>query len=164
MNSLTFVHLLFFCNLPFRPKQFLDGSLECWISEVSCSQNVRLHIIWPAYFHYFTEFPRAVMKLLRNPVYMLLNLASVFEMVIVTGFITFVPKYLETQFGLRTSQANLYTGKGDQWCIFTLWTSSRLRLLLSIVGNFLHFAARICPTCSYPFPPVHRLLICHDEI
>ena len=98
------------------------------------------------------------MKLLRNPVYMLLNLASVFEMVIVTGFITFVPKYLETQFGLRTSQANLYTGKGDQWCIFTLWTSSRLRLLLmSIVGNFLHFATRICPTCRYPFPPVHRL-------
>ena len=60
------------------------------------------------------------MKLLRNPVYMLLNLASVFEMVIVTGFITFVPKYLETQFGLRTSKANLYTGKRDQWCIFTL--------------------------------------------
>lgn len=51
------------------------------------------------------------MKLLKNPVYMLLNLASVFEMVIVTGFITFVPKYLETQFGLRTSQANLYTGE-----------------------------------------------------
>lgn len=57
------------------------------------------------------EFPKAVMKLLKNPVYMLLNLTSVFEMVIVTGFITFVPKYLETQFDLRTSEANLYTGR-----------------------------------------------------
>ena len=67
-------------------------------------------------YHYFpsffaVEFPQALMKLLKNPVYMLLNLATVFEMVIVTGFITFIPKYLETQFDLRTSEANLYTGK-----------------------------------------------------
>jgi len=41
---------------------------------------------------------------------MLLNVATVFEMVIVTGFITFVPKYIETQFDTKTSQANLYTG------------------------------------------------------
>ena len=57
------------------------------------------------------EFPQALMKLFKNPVYMLMNLVSVFEMVIVTGFITFIPKYLETQFDLRTSEANLYTGE-----------------------------------------------------
>lgn len=61
-------------------------------------------------FIMFAEFPQALVKLLKNPVYMLANLASVFEMMIVTGFLTFIPKYLETQFDLRTSEANLYTG------------------------------------------------------
>ncbi|XP_067936676.1 solute carrier organic anion transporter family member 5A1-like [Watersipora subatra] len=56
------------------------------------------------------EFPKALMKLLRNPIYMLLMVTTVLEMIIVTGFLTFMPKYLETQFQLRTSEANLYTG------------------------------------------------------
>lgn len=60
--------------------------------------------------HFFVDFPGALAKLLRNPVYLLLNLATVFEMIIVTGFLTYVPKYLQTQFDVKSSEANLYTG------------------------------------------------------
>lgn len=56
------------------------------------------------------EIPRAILKLLKNPVYALLLPAISCEIAIVSGFVVFLPKYIETQFGTSTSMANLFTG------------------------------------------------------
>ncbi|KAK7091377.1 solute carrier organic anion transporter family member 5A1-like [Littorina saxatilis] len=56
------------------------------------------------------EIPRAILKLLKNPVYALLLPAISCEIAIVSGFVVFLPKYIETQFGTSTSVANLFTG------------------------------------------------------
>ena len=47
---------------------------------------------------------------MKNPVYMLLNLGGTFVMIIVTGFLTFAPKFIETQFYIKKSVASLITG------------------------------------------------------
>lgn len=60
--------------------------------------------------HFLADMPRSTFLLVKNPVYMLLNLGAVFEMIIVTGFLTFVPKYLETQFSLKKSLASIVAG------------------------------------------------------
>jgi len=57
------------------------------------------------------ELPKCFLLLLKNPIYMLINLDSVFKFSIVTGFLTFIPKYLETQFEIPTGEASLYAGK-----------------------------------------------------
>jgi len=44
---------------------------------------------------------------------MLTNIDAIFKMIIVTGFLTFVPKYMEVEFGIKTSEAALYTGMHD---------------------------------------------------
>ncbi|CAG5133316.1 unnamed protein product, partial [Candidula unifasciata] len=54
--------------------------------------------------------PKAVLHLLKNPVYAVLLPAICLEICIVAGFVVFLPKYLESQFGTSTSQANLLTG------------------------------------------------------
>lgn len=51
-----------------------------------------------------------MMRLLCNPVYVVTCLGSCMELAIVSGFVIFLPKYLETQFSLSNSQANLFTG------------------------------------------------------
>nr|KAG5698557.1 hypothetical protein BaRGS_027068 [Batillaria attramentaria] len=56
------------------------------------------------------EIPKSILKLLRNPVYALLLPAICCEIAIVSGFVVFLPKYIETQFGTSTSVANLFTG------------------------------------------------------
>lgn len=56
------------------------------------------------------EIPHSILKLLRNPVYALLLPAICCEIAIVSGFVVFLPKYIETQFGTSTSVANLFTG------------------------------------------------------
>ncbi|XP_076456638.1 solute carrier organic anion transporter family member 5A1-like [Babylonia areolata] len=56
------------------------------------------------------EIPKSILKLLKNPVYTLLLPAISCEIAIVSGFVVFLPKYIETQFGTSTSVANLFTG------------------------------------------------------
>lgn len=51
-----------------------------------------------------------MLRLLSNPIYMTTCLGSCMELVIVSGFIVFLPKYLETQFSLGKSQASVFTG------------------------------------------------------
>ena len=46
----------------------------------------------------------------RNPAYVLTCLGGCMELNIVSGFVVFLPKYLETQFSLGKSQASLFTG------------------------------------------------------
>ncbi|XP_059175220.1 solute carrier organic anion transporter family member 5A1-like [Physella acuta] len=56
------------------------------------------------------EIPKAVLHLLKNPVYAVMLPAICCEICIVSGFVVFLPKYLESQFGTSPSLANLYTG------------------------------------------------------
>ncbi|NXF10219.1 SO4C1 protein, partial [Smithornis capensis] len=49
------------------------------------------------------DFPMAFLILLRNPVLMSLIIASSSEALVATGFATFLPKYIENQFGKTSS-------------------------------------------------------------
>lgn len=50
-------------------------------------------------------------RLVCNPIYVVTCLGACMELVIVSGFVVFLPKYLETQFSLGKSQASVFTGK-----------------------------------------------------
>ncbi|CAG5122707.1 unnamed protein product, partial [Candidula unifasciata] len=56
------------------------------------------------------DIPKAVVHLIKNPVYTVMLPAICCEICIVSGFVVFLPKYLESQFGTSTSLANLFTG------------------------------------------------------
>lgn len=49
-------------------------------------------------------------RLITNPVYIVTCLGACMELMIVSGFVVFLPKYLETQFSLGKSQASVFTG------------------------------------------------------
>ncbi|NWI84515.1 SO4C1 protein, partial [Pitta sordida] len=49
------------------------------------------------------DFPVALLILLRNPVFMSLIIASSSEALVATGFATFLPKFIENQFGKSSS-------------------------------------------------------------
>ncbi|XP_072216184.1 solute carrier organic anion transporter family member 4C1 [Excalfactoria chinensis] len=51
----------------------------------------------------FKDFPIALLILLKNPVLMSLILATTSEALVATGFATFLPKFLENQFGMTSS-------------------------------------------------------------
>ncbi|XP_070533603.1 solute carrier organic anion transporter family member 5A1-like [Ptychodera flava] len=56
------------------------------------------------------DFPKAVGSLCTNPIYICISLAGAMELAIVTGFVTFIPKYLESQYAVTPSTASLLTG------------------------------------------------------
>ncbi|NXC39499.1 SO4C1 protein, partial [Penelope pileata] len=51
----------------------------------------------------FRDFPLALLVLLKNPVLMSLIIASTSESLVATGFATFLPKFIENQFGKTSS-------------------------------------------------------------
>lgn len=56
------------------------------------------------------QIPRCMWNLISNPVYIVTCLGSCMELSIVSGFLVFLPKYLETQFTIGKSEANLFAG------------------------------------------------------
>ena len=70
------------------------------------------------------DIPRSVWKLLTNKIYLVTCLGACMELIIVSGFIVFLPKYLETQFNLSKSMASMFTGgiaiPGNFFQLFTL--------------------------------------------
>ncbi|XP_060076397.1 solute carrier organic anion transporter family member 5A1-like [Ylistrum balloti] len=56
------------------------------------------------------DIPRSILNLLTNKIYLITCLGICCEISIVSGFVVFLPKYLETQFGTSKSVANLFTG------------------------------------------------------
>lgn len=44
--------------------------------------------------------------------FLFVSLSYTAECAIVTAFITFIPKFIESQFGIPASNASIYTGKG----------------------------------------------------
>ncbi|KAM8966641.1 solute carrier organic anion transporter family member 5A1 [Pelodytes ibericus] len=58
----------------------------------------------------FTDLPRAAVKILSNMTFLFVSLSYTAESAIVTAFITFIPKFIESQFGIPASSASIYTG------------------------------------------------------
>ncbi|XP_067138869.1 solute carrier organic anion transporter family member 3A1 [Centruroides vittatus] len=56
------------------------------------------------------DIPASMWRLLCNPIYVVTCLGSCMELSIVSGFVIFLPKYLETQFSIGKSEANIFTG------------------------------------------------------
>ncbi|XP_027461732.1 solute carrier organic anion transporter family member 4C1 isoform X2 [Zalophus californianus] len=56
------------------------------------------------------DFPAALKNLMRNTVFMCLVLSTASEALITTGFATFLPKFIENQFGLSSSFAATLAG------------------------------------------------------
>lgn len=56
------------------------------------------------------DIPVSMWRLVSNPVYVITCLGACMELIIVSGFVVFLPKYLETQFSLGKSQASVFTG------------------------------------------------------
>lgn len=69
--------------------------------------NIKIHDVFPL----LPDIPRSMLSLLKNDVYLVTCLGICCEIAIVSGFVVFLPKYLETQFGTTTSMANLFTGE-----------------------------------------------------
>ncbi|XP_066155367.1 solute carrier organic anion transporter family member 3A1-like isoform X1 [Euwallacea fornicatus] len=63
-----------------------------------------------AYGRDIKDIPRSMWRLASNPIYMVTCLGACMELIIVSGFVVFLPKYLETQFSLGKSQASVFTG------------------------------------------------------
>ncbi|XP_072028586.1 solute carrier organic anion transporter family member 4A1-like [Amphiura filiformis] len=68
------------------------------------------HATTPGFGEKLSDFPRAVMYLVRNPTFVFLVLAGCSEGFVVSGFSTFGPKVVETQFGLTAADASLLFG------------------------------------------------------
>lgn len=60
------------------------------------------------------DIPISMWRLISNPIYTVTCLGACMELMIVSGFIVFLPKYLETQFSLGKSQASVFTGMYDR--------------------------------------------------
>ena len=69
----------------------------------------------------FTDIPLSIWKLICNPVYVVTCLGSCMELMIVSGFVVFLPKYLETQYSVGKSQANIFTGKTFVIMVASWW-------------------------------------------
>lgn len=59
------------------------------------------------------DLPKAIGRLLRNPVFVFVLVGCCFNSYLV-GFFTFLPKYLETYFGYSASFASILTGMSHQ--------------------------------------------------
>ncbi|KAF8386206.1 hypothetical protein PRIPAC_75348 [Pristionchus pacificus] len=57
-----------------------------------------------------SDFPSVLADLLRNPVYVTMVLGWMFGSYLIAGYGTYLPKYIETQFGRSASMADLYAG------------------------------------------------------
>ncbi|XP_029331655.1 solute carrier organic anion transporter family member 5A1 isoform X3 [Mus caroli] len=56
------------------------------------------------------DLPRAAVRILSNMTFLFVSLSYTAESAIVTAFITFIPKFIESQFGIPASNASIYTG------------------------------------------------------
>ncbi|XP_030629784.1 solute carrier organic anion transporter family member 5A1a [Chanos chanos] len=56
------------------------------------------------------DLPRAAVRILSNVTFLFVSLSYTAECAIVTAFITFIPKFIESQFGVPASSASIYTG------------------------------------------------------
>ncbi|KAG9347950.1 hypothetical protein JZ751_003967, partial [Albula glossodonta] len=55
------------------------------------------------------DLPKAAVRILSNMTFLFVSLSYTAESAIVTAFITFIPKFIESQFGIPASNASIYT-------------------------------------------------------
>ncbi|KAF7493582.1 Solute carrier organic anion transporter family member 3A1 [Sarcoptes scabiei] len=89
-----------------RKESILNASVHSYTNRVDDLQSLNKN----KYGRKLGEIPSCMWRLATNPVYMVTCLGSCMELAIVSGFLIFLPKYLETQFSLGKSQANLFAG------------------------------------------------------
>ncbi|XP_072427575.1 solute carrier organic anion transporter family member 5A1 isoform X3 [Chiloscyllium punctatum] len=58
----------------------------------------------------YLDIPKAAVRILSNMTFLFVSLSYTAESAIVTAFITFIPKFIESQFGIPASNASIYTG------------------------------------------------------
>lgn len=101
-------------------------------------------------FLLLSDIPRSILRLLKNWIYLITCLGICCEVSIVSGFVLFLPKYLETQFGTTTSVANLFTGRfynEEQWninhALNFIWSGYVRKLNLQLFTMIVHTVARL---------------------
>ncbi|XP_006913310.1 solute carrier organic anion transporter family member 4C1 [Pteropus alecto] len=94
--------------IPFScfPKH-LPGTAEIQDGKISQTHqsNGSLQYIDANFGKSFKDFPAALKNLMRNTVFMCLVISTSSEALVTTGFATFLPKFIENQFGLSSSFA-----------------------------------------------------------
>ncbi|TNN38323.1 Solute carrier organic anion transporter family member 5A1 [Liparis tanakae] len=90
------------------------------------------------------DLPKAAVRILSNVTFLFVSLSYTAESAIVTAFITFIPKFIESQFGIPASSASIYTA-------LTFETNRPARLLRHTASRtltFWLFGAALLPTLT----------------
>ncbi|XP_076056544.1 organic anion transporting polypeptide 30B isoform X2 [Oratosquilla oratoria] len=92
-----------------KTKEFEKGHRRTKSQTSTCSRHSTLSTK-RVYGKDVRDIPLSMLKLLVNPIYVMTCLGACMELIIVSGFIVFLPKYLENQFSLNHVQAAIFTG------------------------------------------------------
>lgn len=111
--------LLFFVAIPFFsfPKVLFLEKERIRLTEKNCPKAVQSSASLSTatedhsgYGKDIKDIPKSMWRLVCNPIYVVTCLGACMELIIVSGFVVFLPKYLETQFSVGKSQASVFTG------------------------------------------------------
>ena len=80
------------------------------------------------------NFLHDVWRVVANPSWIFVTLGIASSILVVSGFASFGPKYVETQFGLPASVASLAVGAVGESCILSVYALSNLSALISNLG------------------------------
>lgn len=105
MSSDLSVFILLWQMLPNGYFQFISKTIQFYFVFHP------LFITFICHFCHFVDLPRAAVRILSNMTFLFVSLSYTAESAIVTAFITFIPKFIESQFGIPASNASIYTGK-----------------------------------------------------
>ncbi|CAL4067758.1 unnamed protein product, partial [Meganyctiphanes norvegica] len=120
------------------------------------------------------DFPRAARTLLANPTFLALSLAGACEGSLMTGFATFTPKFLETQFQIPASRASVLIGLVavpaagggtflGGWIVKKLKLSCAGIIRVCIILSSLCFLSYFTFTISCPNPQFAGVNIAYDN-
>ena len=95
--------------------------------------------------HDLRSMAPALVKLLKNKPFMLYTFSTAFELLTISGFSTFLPKYLETQFHVTSSKAALYVGFAilPGTFVFFFKQKTAYEISLGLVGSEMCIRDRI---------------------
>lgn len=97
-----FVRNSFLLNKPSKPLTMCRGF---WFPYHTCNSALLFSIF------FFAVFPKVLLRTLKNPIYLLVVMAQANLSAMVCGLATFMAKFLERQFTITASLANLLIGE-----------------------------------------------------
>ena len=116
-------------------------SHDCWKSQIT-SFIFRYDRFTLAFPHDSSvpDFPKITWGLLTNLVVLAIALQALFHMAVVAGMATFMAKYLQNQFSISASKANVFVGKFFWFlkCV-ALWLQAQRWLFLAKRGKTSFF-------------------------